>query len=535
MANKTAPESLYGTDRDLLREIEHKNEILAQLAGEEYTAPGNIPKGGYILKKRVLDAAQKENEILSEIAEGGLQAPEYSLEYDSGTGGLALAKNGQTVSGSTVSLPVYGAPQCATSADDMTDEDSIYVYTGTTTADLTQGDWYYYDTTDEEWKSGGAYNSVAFTTDTTLAVSGAAADEKATGDELTDLKNAFDEITVSNGQLINPETIGIFTGYINGSGVFKSSSSFRTLYYPCKSDTVYTVTENDKTIQRAVSLSSSAPVENGTSTNVGIISSVNPIIKFNSQSFSYICITFYNHNSGDTSVDASLANIKIQEGAQYTEGYKYGGVVPLISYGGLDAAMLAKDVLLSETAEKVDNIYNISSGDNVVDLTTAVEGYYISLSGLQANASHKCLDYAEINPSTSYIVSQEGGNVSQVACVFYDADKIALDYYSPFSSATSPATAKYIRVSCSKTTTKLSVVEGTVALDVPYWKKINNDILIPQKAPRILSNYAASMTTGDSICFDAVDITVELVRPASSSSVIVNTCSTPSCGTIPLE
>lgn len=51
------------------------------------------------------------------------------------------------------------SPQVATanSASDMTDTDLIYVFTGTTTSSLTNGDWYYYD--GEEWQDGGVYQS----------------------------------------------------------------------------------------------------------------------------------------------------------------------------------------------------------------------------------------------------------------------------------------------------------------------------------------------------------------------------------------
>ena len=312
MANRnTAPESLYGTDRDYLREQEHKNELLAQIAGESYTAPTDIPKGKYIVQKRMLDAAQKENELLESIAESGtaisgatalnidyptdilslkkgddiiagsgvtlptyrldydssseelsltkngtamqdqtvtlskyglshtaspdgialtkdgqtvsgssVDFPTYGLTYDSGTGGLTLQKNGTSVQGSTVSLPPYGTPLKAPTAADMTDEDKVYVYTGSETG-YTNGDWYYYDGSD--WVDGGAYNSTAFTTDTTLSVSGAAADAKVTGDNITNLKNAIKQPNVdwtigstilSNGQIAANEPTYAITGMI---------------------------------------------------------------------------------------------------------------------------------------------------------------------------------------------------------------------------------------------------------------------------------------------------------------------------------
>ena len=203
------PSSLYGNSREFLREQERKNELLADIAGESYTAPTPLPNGEYLIQKRLLDAAQKENELLETIAESGgtgankiaidyatdvislkhgdaaiadsgATLPAYGLTYDSGTGGLTLTKNGTGMQGQTVALPPYGSPLTASSTAGMTDTDKVYVNT-------TDGNWYYYDGT--EWTEGGVYNAVAFDTDTTLSVSGAAADAKAVGDEIDDLTN----------------------------------------------------------------------------------------------------------------------------------------------------------------------------------------------------------------------------------------------------------------------------------------------------------------------------------------------------------
>lgn len=73
-----------------------------------------------------------------------------------------------------------GSPLVAATAAAMTDTDKIYVYTGSETG-YTAGDWYYYN--GSAWASGGVYNAEAIETDTTLKVSGMAADAKAVGDE----------------------------------------------------------------------------------------------------------------------------------------------------------------------------------------------------------------------------------------------------------------------------------------------------------------------------------------------------------------
>lgn len=81
-----------------------------------------------------------------------------------------------------------GTPLKASAKTDMTDTGKIYVYTGSETG-MTAGDWYYYD--GSAWVSGGVYNSAAVETDTTLSVSGMAADAETTGKELNNIKDAL--------------------------------------------------------------------------------------------------------------------------------------------------------------------------------------------------------------------------------------------------------------------------------------------------------------------------------------------------------
>ena len=87
-----------------------------------------------------------------------------------------------------------GTPLVAATASAMTDHNKIYVYTGSESG-YTNGHWYYWN--GSAWADGGVYNSTALQTDTTLSISGMAADAKVTGDDITDLKNAlFDNIAL---------------------------------------------------------------------------------------------------------------------------------------------------------------------------------------------------------------------------------------------------------------------------------------------------------------------------------------------------
>lgn len=96
-----------------------------------------------------------------------------------------------------------GSPLTAATVSAMTDTSKIYVYTGSESG-MTAGNWYYYNGT--QWVSGGVYNSVAIETDTTLTVSGKAADAKAAGDAIRDINSRLRKtVTVSNYASLLPD------------------------------------------------------------------------------------------------------------------------------------------------------------------------------------------------------------------------------------------------------------------------------------------------------------------------------------------
>lgn len=86
-----------------------------------------------------------------------------------------------------------GSPLVAATVSAMTDTSKIYVYTGSETG-YTAGNWYYYN--GSVWTSGGVYNSGAVNVDTTLQVSGAAADSKTVGDKFDEVEADIAEIPV---------------------------------------------------------------------------------------------------------------------------------------------------------------------------------------------------------------------------------------------------------------------------------------------------------------------------------------------------
>ena len=98
---------------------------------------------------------------------------------------------------------LVGSPLKADTVSEMTDDTKIYIYTGSETG-YTAGHWYYYN--GSSWADGGVYNSAGINTDKTLAVEDKAADAKAVGDELTELKSDLTQTQASIESLVDTST-----------------------------------------------------------------------------------------------------------------------------------------------------------------------------------------------------------------------------------------------------------------------------------------------------------------------------------------
>lgn len=85
-------------------------------------------------------------------------------------------------------LAAVGGPYVANTVSQMTDHTKVYVYTGSQSG-YTAGHWYYWN--GSAWTDGGVYQAAAVETDKTLTVADMAADAKATGDTVDELKNDY--------------------------------------------------------------------------------------------------------------------------------------------------------------------------------------------------------------------------------------------------------------------------------------------------------------------------------------------------------
>lgn len=128
-------------------------------------------------------------------------------------------------------LAAVGGPLVAATASAMTDTTKVYVYTGSESG-YTEGHWYYWN--GSAWTDGGVYQSTGINTDKTLTVEDMAADAKATGDAVAELKNETTELKSALGDteelsakeyyLINAGKTIVPAVFIHGTfagGVFK--------------------------------------------------------------------------------------------------------------------------------------------------------------------------------------------------------------------------------------------------------------------------------------------------------------------------
>ena len=150
-----------------------------------------------------------------------------------------------TLEGQVTTLQhAYAGPLVASTVAGMTDQTKVYVYTGSETG-YTAGNWYYYD--GSAWVSGGVYNATAFETDTTLTASGAAADAKVVGDNISRIDQNV--ISLGDGEVL------VEANWVNGAlrpdGVISPSVTYRITtydYFSFSSNVTLHVKENFKAL-----------------------------------------------------------------------------------------------------------------------------------------------------------------------------------------------------------------------------------------------------------------------------------------------
>ena len=124
-----------------------------------------------------------------------------------------------------------GTPPTASTIAEMDEETStVYIYTGSESGEST-GYWYYYNGT--TFVPGGQYGGAV--TDTTLSISGAAADAKAVGDALADKADADDLDDLDDRVTAAEEDISDLSERVDSIGVVKDASEYEWVIGEIKS------------------------------------------------------------------------------------------------------------------------------------------------------------------------------------------------------------------------------------------------------------------------------------------------------------
>ena len=309
-----------------------------------------------------------------------------------------------------------GSPLTAATTSAMTDTSKIYVYTGTTTTvssvTFTAGNWYYHDGT--KWQLGGVYNETALETDTTLTVSGAAADAKVTGDKVTELKNALDEIGEETIRIIQPDII-------RDSYVDKSDGSF--VSYAGWDRTDYIEVDPTKHIEIT------APVA-------------------------------FNYNA---MYDESKQFLGAFGVAQGTGDYYFREDTKYITLSGLRNAITGvtlREYVISEYYQKTDLIVTKNQPVGIFPLTGWRSG---TLSGgaIVDNWNRAYSDYIQVEPYTQYDIKR--GNTWMCFLEEYDENKQflrATNYFRKNDIHVTSSTATYVRFVVANVNTSTNIDPG---------------------------------------------------------------------------
>ena len=250
----------------------------------------------------------------------------------------------------------YGSPLTANTAADMTDQDRVYVYTGSETG-YTAGHWYYYD--GSAWADGGVYNAVAVQTDTTLTQAGKAADAKKTGDEISTLKEDLNNLYQSLNLNLIANSYWTVSGSPIGAPVAYNGWS-RTDRLPCKAGETIKITSTVK-------------------------SGYN--IFFNTDADGDINQTF--------TVQTGYNEFKVPSGAHYyalsntTAGMQNTIVQQIIDVN--DVVSKSDVNQLAEEVEEVSDILETVEIYKDIDFSSATVGYYVTNTGVYSENNAFCI------------------------------------------------------------------------------------------------------------------------------------------------
>lgn len=379
-----------------------------------------------------------------------------------------------------------GSPLKASTVAQMTDTNKIYVYVGSESG-YTNGNWYYWN--GSAWTSGGVYNSVAVVTDPTLTLSGVPADAKATGDEVTNLKDDFDKIVT---EIIEP--ISLFNPFFVDDGHYIWS---------------------DGSLQDNTDFATSGfiAVEPST-TYVG--------------NFTNHCLFF---DSTKTAIQDSFTNT-VTTVTSPANGY-------YVRFDWRKTTVSTDDIyFIPQSADipfdykfKISDIVTIPESQkglprvataNLFDLSTYTVGQYVSSAdgSFPSNAEFARSDYMPVTPNANYV-----GNYTNHVC-WYTKDKTFISGTNQVYSSTAPATARFAVIDFKTATISADNIMFVQANSLPTQYIPHEEPLYRIPSDMIIGAWE-SIWKGKNVLFYGDSITAQITgdSPTGWSQYIYNTFS----------
>ena len=283
-------------------------------------------------------------------------------------------------------LNALQAREEAATAAAMTDTSKVYIYTGSE-AGYTFGDWYYYN--GSAWVSGGAYNSTAVNTDTTLLVQGAPADAKAVGDRFTVAENIESAAFPYLGSSAFTWTIG---KTINSSGnITSNGSTALTDAVPVSSGSLIVNRSNAKGMNDADTIFYVSEYENDVWIKRTPISNQNSL-KLGANTDSIRIVFGYSGTTGNTETEEDVAlNFKCQTVDSVVLKSEFDEAYAII------AKAITTDASLCTSVESGTDYDNLTTPGNYkcTSSTTAA-----SLLHCPVSVSHRLIVLQRVNAST---------------------------------------------------------------------------------------------------------------------------------------
>lgn len=380
----------------------------------------------------------------------------------------------------------YGSPLTAATVADMTDEDRVYVYTGTEEG-YTAGDWYYWD--GSAWVDGGVYNAIVVQTDTTLTEPGVAADAKATGDKI-------DLIIYPDINLFNKNDI-ISGYYLTGSGTQTAlAGGMISNAIPAQYGDVF------KTKYSSIVGTSYAYFFNSSDVYVTRVAGV--------RDGDYVTYTAPNATYDYVKINNSLSVI---DTLMIVKGDYPGIYIPY------STVALKDNVTFSQYQEqtidnKLSEIVN-SPSKNLFDQNGDLKHGYFSGSSFTANESYRMTAPIIVEAGVVYRYPQSTSLGATVTVPFVDASGTFLGTKTTGSCSDgvatfTPATDGYVSINIGLATEvgMFYVYKNSdYTADIePYGRELNENVLPEKSFHNAKLNGKTILYDGDSICYGQGDI-----------------------------